>query len=148
MSIGKGNEMNRYGDVAVRVVELILNESKSEPLIAWNSTASEMFGKGTWAQKKGCPKNAFLGLCEAGLVKGIMKGNYAERSGLQKNKNYAIQAVLVLRVRPELAEDKLGLWRAVMNGEQMSHNSQMDVVIALWINDLIVSREMGVSSND
>ncbi|WP_434751376.1 DUF6979 family protein [Paenibacillus amylolyticus] len=26
-----------------------------------------------------------------------------------------------------------------MNGEQMSHNSQMDVVLSLWNNNLIVS---------
>jgi hypothetical protein len=73
-------------------------------------------------------------LCEAGLVQGIPTGIYIEKSGSQKNKGYAVQAIEVLQGRPELSEDKLGLWRAVMCGKEISHNSQMDVVLALWKN--------------
>lgn len=39
---------------------------------------------------------------------------------------------------PELAKDKKGLWNEVMQGVKKSHNSQMDVVIALWGNGFIV----------
>lgn len=133
--------MNNYGVVAVRAVQVIC-DSNVEPLAAWQKVASEVFGGGTWTQRKqrkGCPKNAFLGLCETGLVKGITKGSYSERSGSQKNKNYAIQAVQILRDKPELSDDKRGLWREVMNGVEMSHNSQMDVVLSLWNNNMIVS---------
>lgn len=130
--------MNKYGVVAVRAVQL-LRERNVEPLTAWKTVATEVFGAGTWSQRKGCPKNAFLGLCEAGVVRGIVKGRYVEKSGSQKNKNYAIQAVQILRDKPKLADDKLGLWREVLNGAEMSHNSQMDVVLSLWNNNLIVS---------
>jgi hypothetical protein len=30
------------------------------------------------------------------------------------------------------------LWAEVTDGEDIAHNSQMDVVLALWKNDLIV----------
>jgi hypothetical protein len=30
------------------------------------------------------------------------------------------------------------LWAEVTDGEDITHNSQMDVVLALWKNDLIV----------
>ena len=50
----------------------------------------KMFGEATTAQIKGCPKNAFLGLCEEGLVVDIEKGYYTERSTSHKNKDYAI----------------------------------------------------------
>ncbi|ANY68766.1 hypothetical protein BBD42_21570 [Paenibacillus sp. BIHB 4019] len=130
--------MNRYGVVAVNAVHSMLSGEEVHPLIAWKKAAAEAFGEGTWAQRKGCPKNAFLGLCEEGLVQGIKPGSYAERSTSQKNKNYAVKAVQILRDKPELVDDKLGLWREVMNGVEKSHNYQMDVVLSLWNNNLIV----------
>ncbi|WP_138224525.1 DUF6979 family protein [Paenibacillus algicola] len=129
--------MSKYGTVAVNAVLSILSGNISDPLNAWKEASAKVFGEGTWAQRKGCPKNAFLGLCEAGLVKGIPAGDYVEISGARKNKGYAVNAIEVLKRRPELSEDKLGLWRMVMQGNNMSHNSQMDVVLALWNKQLI-----------
>ncbi|MFS0873941.1 DUF6979 family protein [Paenibacillus xylanilyticus] len=129
--------MNKYGEVAVRAIHSILNGEETHPLSAWKKAASISFGEGTWGQRKGCPKNAFLGLCEKGLVNGIPHGNYSARSGSEKNKYYAIHAIEVLKSKPGLSKDKLGLWREVLNGKQMSHNSQMDVVLALWNNHMI-----------
>jgi hypothetical protein len=130
--------MNKYGVVAIKAVELLSMVEQSEPLTAWNTAASDVFGEGTWAQRKGCPKNAFLGLCEEGLIRGVPKGNYTYRSD-SLNKAYAVEAVELLRVNPELANDRNGLWEEVMKGVKKSQNSQMDVVLALWNNDLIVS---------
>jgi hypothetical protein len=45
------------------------------------------------AQKKGCPRGAFLGLCEEGLVKGIPAGNYTTS---KDNKAYAVRAAELL----------------------------------------------------
>jgi hypothetical protein len=94
--------MNKYGEVAVSAVHSIVSGIGVDPLNAWRIAASEAFGEGTWAQRKGCPKNAFLGLCEVGLVQGIPSGSYTEKSGSTKNKGYAVQAIEVLKVRPEL----------------------------------------------
>ncbi|CAN7457911.1 DUF6979 family protein [Paenibacillus sp. LjRoot56] len=124
--------MNKYGQAALIATKLIETKQASTPLDAWNIATTEIFGEVSWGQKKGCPKNAFLGLCEAGLVKGIPKGSYTHRSNSQKNKGYAIKAVELLRVNQALAEDMKVLWEAVMDGKVMSHNYQMNVVLALW----------------
>jgi len=39
---------------------------------------------------KGCPRGAFLELCEAGMIKGIASGKYTRS---KRNKEYAIDAV-------------------------------------------------------
>ncbi|OMD48466.1 MULTISPECIES: hypothetical protein [Paenibacillus] len=130
--------MNKYGVVALKAVDLLRMDEQSEPLAAWTVAASEVFRVGSSSQRKGCPKNAFLGLCEAGMVEGIQEGYYVNRSTSQKNKGYAIRAVQLLKEKPELADDKVKLWKEVMNGVEMSHNSQMDVVLSLWNNKLIV----------
>jgi hypothetical protein len=79
--------MNKYAHAALNAVKLIETNQASTPLVAWNIATTETCGEGTWAQKKGCPKNAYLGLCEAGLVMGIPQGSYTERSNSQKNKD-------------------------------------------------------------
>lgn len=75
--------MGKYGEAAVRAV-LLLNSGKAAcPDEAWETATSELFGKGTFSQSKGCPRLAFLGLCEAGLVKGV---NSSQRMKNSKNK--------------------------------------------------------------
>ena len=126
--------MNKYGQAAVKTVELIHNLSFTNPREAWDVTTRQIFGSGTSAQKKGCPRNAFLGLCENGLVKGIKPGKY---TASKKNKHYAIKAVEILRKSPDLVSDPYDLWVIVMEGDPKTPNNQMDVVIALWDNELI-----------
>jgi len=121
--------MNKYGQAAVQAARMLSIGSVSFPQDAWERATSEIFGKGTPSQKKGCPKGAFLGLCEEGYVKGVPPGNYTNST---KNKRYAIQAVNLLRKDPTLSNDPKSLWALVMQGEPKSHNSQMDVVAALW----------------
>lgn len=113
------------------------NKTAKTPQDAWNQTTIELFGANTPAQRKGCPKNAFIGLCEDGLVRGIPKGNYTNRSD-SLNKAYAVQAVKLLKANSELASDRNVLWNEVMRGVKKSHNSQMDVVLALWWNGQII----------
>lgn len=66
--------MNKYGIAAVNATQIINNKEAPTPLDAWNQTTIELFGANTPAQRKGCPKNSFLGLCEEGLVRGIPRG--------------------------------------------------------------------------
>ncbi|NQX66661.1 hypothetical protein HQN90_11035 [Paenibacillus alba] len=124
--------MNKYGQAAIKAIKLIETNQASTALEAWNITTKELFGIGTSSQKKGCPKNAFLGLCETGLVSCIPQGNYTVRSDSSKNKGYAIRAVQLLKENPILTENKNALWELVIDGEAKKHNSQMDVVLALW----------------
>ena len=106
------------------------------PAKRWESAMEKLYPTSPSAQKKGCPRGAFLGLCEEGLVKGIPAGRY---TASKENKAYAVQAVVLLT---EGARNwSIGeLWRAVSNGAEKTHNSQMDVVLALWNNGLIVRK--------
>jgi hypothetical protein len=87
------------------------------------------------SQDKGCPRGAYLGLCEAGLIKGIPAGKYSPRKG--KNGQYAVRAHSLLQSRPKLADDKKTLWPMASQSEVKKENGQMDVVLALWKNDLL-----------
>jgi len=129
--------MNKYGNAAINATQMFNNDAAKSPQDAWSQSTIELFGANTPAQKKGCPKNAFLGLCEEGLVRGIPKGTYTYRSN-SLNKTYAVDAVKLLKVNSELASDRNALWNEVMEGVKKSQNSQMDVVLALWESGLIL----------
>ncbi|MDY8025805.1 MULTISPECIES: DUF6979 family protein [Paenibacillus] len=129
---------NKYGQCAIQAIKNLEFNPTLTPLDAWEMATTEALGEGTWGQKKGCPKVAFIGLCEAGLVKGIPKGTYSVRSHTQKNKEYALKAIELLIENPTLVLNKMMLWKSVVNGSNTTHNSQMDVVMALWKNDLIL----------
>jgi hypothetical protein len=128
--------MGKYGQAAVMAAGLIESNRTNSPLEAWNIATAEIFGEGTHGQKKGCPRGAFLGLCEEGLVRGIAPGKYTDS---QKNKSYAIRGVELLKQDSSLLECPFKLWNAI--GIKKSHNGQMDVVISLWNNNLIVSKQ-------
>lgn len=132
--------MSKYGLAAIKAASLIKDEPGCTPLNGWNQSTNELYGENTHSQRKGCPKNAFLGLCEEGLIRGISKGNYAYKPD-SLNKMYAIEAVRLLRKNSALANDKNRLWKEVMNGQRKSHYSQMDVVLALWNKGLIKQEE-------
>lgn len=87
-----------------------------EPLSAWEKASCEIFERGSSLQKKGCPKNAFLGLY----------------GGKGKNAEYARIAWSYLEANPNEYVTASELWEIVMSGNQKAHNSQMDVVLALY----------------
>ncbi|HEV2645174.1 MAG TPA: hypothetical protein VGU46_02290 [Acidobacteriaceae bacterium] len=88
------------------------------------------------ARKKSCPREAFLGLCEEGMVKGIPPGQYASS---KEHKAYAVHAAALLAEGTQ-SWSTSALWQAVANDSEKTHNSQMDVVMALWKNGLIVCK--------
>ena len=130
--------MSKYGKCALDSVKLIRSDSTINPPEAWETTSSIIFGRGTSSQRKGCPKDAFLGLCEAGLVRAVPVGSYTKSV---KNKRYAIAAVSALEDNPDLSTDWQVLWRLASGSETKQHNGQMDGVISLWSNGLIENRE-------
>jgi hypothetical protein len=75
-------------------------------------------------------------LCEDGLVVGIPAGRYARS---QVDKLYATRAVTLL-TEGKQHWSRTSLWLAVTNGADRTHDSQMDIVLALWNNDLIVGK--------
>lgn len=122
--------VNPYGVAAVEATALARDVS---PAIGWQRAVERTFPNSKSQQVKSCPRGAFLGLCEAGLIKGIPSGSYTRS---QLNKQYAVRGVTLLRQRPELVDDALVLWRDIV-GIEKAHNGQMDVVLGLWTAGLI-----------
>jgi hypothetical protein len=124
---------NRYGEAALMAAR---SSSVANPVARWEIAMERLYPTSPTARKKGCPRGAFLGLCEEGLVKGIPPGHY---TASKENKAYAVQAAALLTEGAR--KWPIGeLWQAITNDPGKTHNSQMDVVLALWKNGLIVRR--------
>lgn len=52
--------MNKYGQAAIKAVELIDSKRTNTPQTAWEIATIEIFGAGTSGQSKGCPRSTFL----------------------------------------------------------------------------------------
>lgn len=129
-------KVGQFGNAAVEAVYIFNNEKAKSPLEAWK-IAIKRQTKSASSQLKGCPRDAFLGLCSEGLVVGISPGNYTSS---ERNKSYVVCAVSELKRCPELANNKSGLWsRVVEDGK--AENSQMDVVCSLWKSGLIIKSD-------
>jgi hypothetical protein len=88
------------------------------------------------ARRKSCPRGAFLGLCEEGLVKGIPRGQY---TASKEDKAYAVRAAALLAEGTQ-SWSRSTLWQAVTDDPHKAHDSQLDVVLALWKNGMIVCK--------
>ncbi len=53
------------------------------------------------------------------------------------NKQYALEAVRLLNENPGMQNDIKNLWVQSCGSESKVHNSQMDVVVALWSRGLL-----------
>jgi len=119
--------MSKYSDLACDAANRI--RSGAPVVEAWDSAAFHTFPSQPASRAKGCPKCAFLGLAEEGLIRGVPKGKYTRS---HSNKSYALKALSILQGSPELADDPNELWDQVMDGVRKKHNQQMNVVIGLW----------------
>ena len=124
--------MSKYGKVA----GMAADDARlgGAPKDAWGRAAERVFPNQKPSQDKSCPRCAFLGLAEEGLVVGIPRGKYTNST---HNKRYAIRAVELLREQPHLSDVPRSLWRLVVQEEpnpNKVHNDQMDVVVSLWKN--------------
>lgn len=126
---------NRYGEAAIMAARQAASGSIN-PEAEWASAMEKLYPTSPTARRKGGPRGAFLGLCEEGLVKGIPAGQY---SASKENKTYAVRAVTLLtETKQNLSIG--ALWRAAANDPKKEQNGQMDIVLALWKNDLIVRK--------
>ena len=126
--------MGGFGTAALKAHKLATGTQPLDPSDAWDQATTSIWGGGTSSQVKSCPRDAFLGLCEAGRVRGGSPGNYTRSL---KNKDYAVKAADMLKANPSLVSLKeRGLWQKVMKslGEPVGkvHNQQMDVVLTLF----------------
>ena len=122
---------NKYGDVAIKAIALV-NKEGFTPREAWNKAASEVFENSPSSAQKGCPRTAFLSLCELGLVKGVNKGVYVRS---QSNKVYYTQAAYKKLLSSQQNLSRSERWKSVSNKK---HNSQLDVLFGLYIQGLLI----------
>lgn len=120
--------MGDYGIAAVNATNSVKSGQHQSPVTAWQVAVSAQFPTSQSSQGKSCPRGAYLGLCETGLVDGIPAGNYTNS---QKNKSYAVSALNQLCINSSLASNPNALWIAA-GCPNIRQNNQMDVVIALW----------------
>lgn len=125
--------MGDYGVASVNATKLVRSGQYKSPVTAWQAAVLSQFPTSKSSQNKGCPKGAYLGLCETDLVYGIPVGKYTKS---QKNKLYAVLALIQLCNDPTLASNPKALWRAV-GCPNITQNGQMDVVISLWNGGLL-----------
>ena len=125
---------NRYGEAALLAAREV--SSSFDPVARWKSAMETLYPTSPLARKKGCPRGAFLGLCEEGLVKGIPAGQYGAS---KDNKAYAVRAAELLTAGTQTWSIS-ALWQAVTEDSEKAHSSQMDIVLALWKNGLIVRK--------
>jgi hypothetical protein len=126
---------NRYGEAAIMATRQA-SSADINPVARWESAMERLYPTSPAARKKGCPRGAFLGLCEEGLVKGIPAGHY---TASKDNKAYAVRAAALL-TEGKQSWSTSALWQAVTNDPEKTHKSQMDIVLALWKNNLIVRK--------
>jgi hypothetical protein len=124
------SDMQKYGLSALQAVKLVNAQSELSPIAAWRKAVQETFPTSESSCTKGCPKGAFLGLCEEGCIKGIPAGAYTKST---KNKNYALKAIALLRENPNQSSSQL--WNQISDKK---HNSQMDVALALFKEKCII----------
>lgn len=120
--------MTKYTDAAVLTVKRCQGEVVPDIRGEWQKALKELS-----AYDEGCPKCAFIGLCEDGFVKDIRKGSYGLRKGT-KNKNYAIEAAKLILSGHE--PDVKAIWQHV-TGKDIKHHDQVSIVIALHENGLL-----------
>ena len=122
---------NRYGEAALLAARMQTYGKAILPEERWQHAVGELYPTATAAQKKAAPRGAFVGLCGAGMVQGV--GASAGAHG-NRNGDYAVEAVRLLRAGNHKTVTQL--WQAVAPAGSI-HDSQMDVVLALWKNNLI-----------
>src|SRR3954454_12248050 len=119
--------MGEYGTVAVKAVGRLQSGVSRSPVDAWETAAREAFPRSPSSAEKGCPKGAFLGLCEEGLVVGAPRGVWPRSS---RNKAYAVKAVAELRVDPGWLHREQALWAVVSGPDPKVPNGQLEVVFS------------------
>lgn len=120
--------MRKYEKAAIRAASLMQSSGSSDAGKAWAQAVMELFPDRPAARKKSCPRFAFLGICEKGLLRGVPPSPYPD----SVNKGYAVNAIRELQLKPELAANKKALWLKASGNIGLTHNQQMDVVVSLW----------------
>ena len=94
----------------------------------WEESCIE-YGKKDSIVKKGCPKNAFIGILKE------LNLNIQWEEKESKNAYYSRIGINILKNNRDKKYTKQELWKEILKElkiEKKSHNGQVDVILALW----------------
>lgn len=114
--------MTKYTDAALIATRSCQGQKKPDVKTAWLKAIHNLN-----AYDEGCPRCAYLGLCEEGMVKGIPAGSYGLRAD-NKNKGYAVYAANLILSGHE--QDHKKIWKKITDNRISAHD-QVKIVIAL-----------------
>lgn len=126
--------MSDYREVARAARAKVISEGLP-PGKAWDEAAKRIFNNSPSKAKNGYPRTTFLGLCEAGYVKGIPAGEYADRAGV--GKEHGVRMVELLREDDDYEDDPEILFTDATDGKVLKDHGQLDVVFGLWNHGLV-----------
>ena len=121
--------MGKYGAAALLAATKTAERRGTNPRDTWNEVMKQVFPDAVASQTKSCPRDAFLSLCELGVVKGVPPGTYTKSL---RNKEYIGRALRALRADPRLTTEKGRLWAIAVEGADKRENGQLDVLVELW----------------
>jgi hypothetical protein len=129
--------MTIWANAAICAVNIIKDQNLS-PEEAWFEAISK-YTKSYKTCIKGCPKNVFVDLYYHKKLK--LDKPIHDRQGLTLNGRYALKAIELLIKDSSLANSKNELWTRTMqelnDNPYKGQNGQMDIVIALFDNNLL-----------
>ncbi|MCO7262242.1 DUF6979 family protein [Dickeya zeae] len=114
--------MTKYTDAALITTRSCQGQEKPDVNTEWLKAIRALN-----AYDESCPRCAYLGLCEEGMVKGIPAGHYG-LSATNKNKGYAVDAANLILSGHE--PDNKTIWQKVTD-KKISDHDQVKIVIAL-----------------
>jgi hypothetical protein len=124
---------NKYTAMTVQAVRLLKSGVRGEPIEAWKEAARQVAPHAPSSATKPCPKNAFLGLCEDGLVPGFDPMGAVYCTHGTANKKKAVTALRMLSADAGWIDRKSEWWRKVAGPNGRPHQEGvLDVVIGLW----------------
>ena len=127
--------MTKIGRVAVRAQ--ILASGGLHPVEAWIGSLDEFYvGAQLLNQlQHTCPKWAFAGLCDRGVVRGVSAGSCGEAVG-KRSAQFALDALEMARRDSALVTDKRELKHRVFgrpgSDDYRRPNGEVEVLLGLW----------------
>ena len=129
--------MTIFAKAAIYAVNII-NDQNLSPEKAWSEAISK-YTKSKETRNKQCPKHVFVDLYYHKKLK--LDKPIHDKQGLTLNGRYALKAIELLIKEPSLAKKKNELWKRTMlelkEDPNKAQNGQMDIVIALYDNNLL-----------
>lgn len=124
--------MNKYARIAVEAARSLRDGRRPDPVEAWEEAAREVAPQAPTSGSKPCPRTAFLGLCEAGLVLGFAPRGRTFSKGVG-NKKKGLVALDLLKADQSLLDRKGDWWRRTAGPKgRPRHEGVLDVVEGLW----------------